>query len=179
MDITVESRALVVVAGLPGSGKSTLLRRTQANVPICVLDTDHMRSLLARLLPRSVPYGWYRPLVHLLHTARVLVTVLCSPRPVLLHDPATGAGTRTAFAVIGAITRRHRHFIWIDCTPAEALAGQVARGRVLLKWSFARHMRRSPEVRSRLLAGLRPQGWHTAQLVDRHAASTGLHLKVA
>lgn len=167
------------MAGLPGSGKSTLLRHTQANVPISVLDTDHVRALLARLLPRSVPYGWYRPLVHLLHTARVLMIVLCSSRPVLLHDPATGAGTRAAFALIGVLSRRHRHFIWIDCTPAEALAGQLARGRVLLKWSFARHMRRSPAMRSRLLAGQRPQGWHTAQLVDRHTASTGLQLKVA
>jgi hypothetical protein len=34
-------------------------------------------------------------------------------------------------------------------------------------------------VRSRLLAGQRPQGWHTAQLVDRTTASTGLQLKVA
>src|SRR5688572_5533087 len=123
MDITVESRALVVVAGLPGSGKSTLLRHTQANVPITVLDTDHVRSLMARLLPRSVPYGWYRPLVHLLHTARMLGIVLFSSRPVLLHDPATGAGSRLAFAVIGALSRRDRHFIWVDCTPAEALAG--------------------------------------------------------
>ncbi|RSM89569.1 Zeta toxin [Kibdelosporangium aridum] len=179
MDFTVESRALVVVAGLPGSGKSTLLRRTQANVPISVLDTDHVRALLARLLPRSVPYGWYRPLVHVLHTARLLAIVLFASGPVLVHDPATGAGARTAFALMGVVSRRRRHFIWIDCSPAEALAGQVARGRVLLKWSFARHMRRSPQVRSRLLAGRCPQGWHTAQLVDRTTASTGLQLKVA
>ncbi|MCE7006473.1 ATP-binding protein [Kibdelosporangium philippinense] len=179
MDITVESRALVVVAGLPGSGKSTLLRHAKANVPISVLDTDQVRALLGRLLPSSLPYGWYRPFVHILHTARLLATVLFSSRPVLVHDPATGAGARTAFALMGALSRRHKHFIWIDCTPAEALAGQVARGRVLLKWSFARHMRRSPQVRSRLLAGRRPQGWHTAQVVDRTTASTGLQLKVA
>ncbi|ALG07106.1 AAA family ATPase [Kibdelosporangium phytohabitans] len=178
MDITVESRALVVVAGLPGSGKSTLLRRTQANVPIRVLDTDHVRSLMARLFPRSVPYGWYRPLVHVLHAARVLAVVLFSRRPVLVHDPATGAGSRTLFALIGALSGRDRHFLWIDCTPAEALAGQVARGRVLLKWSFARHMRRSPIVRARLLAGIRPLGWNTAQLVDRATANSGLYLKV-
>nr|WP_042183087.1 AAA family ATPase [Kibdelosporangium sp. MJ126-NF4]CEL15349.1 putative ATP/GTP binding protein [Kibdelosporangium sp. MJ126-NF4]CTQ95612.1 putative ATP/GTP binding protein [Kibdelosporangium sp. MJ126-NF4] len=179
MDITVESRALVVVAGLPGSGKSTLLRRTQANAPIRVLDTDHMRSLLADMLPRTVPYGWYRPLVHVLHAARVLAVVLFSRHPVLVHDPATGAGSRTVFAVIGFLSGRERHFIWIDCTPDEALAGQVARGRVLLKWSFARHMRRSPLVRSRLLAGRRPPGWSSAQMVDRDVASSGLYLKVA
>lgn len=179
MDITVESRALVVVAGLPGSGKSTLLRRAKADVPIRVLDTDHVRSALARLLPSSVPYGWYRPLVHVLHTARVLAVVLFSRRPVLLHDPATGAGTRTVFALLGTVSGRARHFVWIDCTPSEALAGQVARGRVLLKWSFARHMRRAPVVRARLLAGRRPPGWSSARLVDRDTASTGLYLKVA
>ncbi|ONI81167.1 Zeta toxin [Actinosynnema sp. ALI-1.44] len=179
MDITVESRALVVVAGLPGSGKSTLLRRAQANVPIRVLDTDHVRSALARLMPRSVPYGWYRPLVHVVHAARVLAVVLFAQQPVLVHDPATGAGSRAVFALIGALSRRERHFIWIDCTPAEALAGQVARGRVLLKWSFARHMRRSPAVRSRLSAGWRPPGWHSARLIDREETNSGLYLKVA
>ncbi|MBP2320236.1 hypothetical protein JOF56_000621 [Kibdelosporangium banguiense] len=179
MDITVESRALVLVAGLPGSGKSTLLRRTRANVPISVIDTDHLRNWLRRVLPSSVPYGWYRPLVHLLNTARIVGTVICSSRPVLVHDPATGAAARTAFAVIGAISGRRRHLIWIDCSPAEALAGQVARGRVLLKWSFARHARRSPVMRSRLLAGRTPQGWHTARIVGRDVASTGLCVRVA
>jgi AAA domain len=179
MDITVESRALIVVAGLPGSGKSTLLRQTQANVPIAVLDTDHLRSWFTRTLPANTPYALCRPFVHILHTLRILVMVVCSARPIVLHDPATGAGTRIAFALIGAITGRSRHLIWIDCTPAEALAGQVQRGRVLLKWAFASHVRRTPALRNRLLAGRTPQGWHTARLVDRPTASAGLRLQVA
>jgi hypothetical protein len=178
MDITVESRSLVVVAGLPGSGKSTLLRRTRANVPIAVIDTDHVRSWFVRVLPVRVPYGICRPFVHILHTVRVLITVVCSGRPVLLHDPATGAGTRFVFAAIGALTGRPRHLIFIDCSPDEALAGQVARGRVLLKWSFAKHVHRTPALRSSLLAGQTPQGWHTARLVNRDTVRSGLNLLV-
>jgi hypothetical protein len=179
MDITVESRALVVVAGLPGAGKSTLLRRTRANVPIAVIDTDHLRSWFTRMLPKNTPYAVCRPVVHILHTCRVLIMVACSARPIVLHDPATGAGTRMIFALIGALTGRRRHLIWIDCTPAEALAGQQQRGRVLLKWAFAGHVRRSPTLRRHLRAGRPLRGWHTATMVDRRTVSAGLHVRVA
>ncbi|MET0136313.1 MAG: AAA family ATPase, partial [Kibdelosporangium sp.] len=178
MDITVENRALVVVAGLPGSGKSTLLRRTWADVPIAVIDTDHIRSWLARVLPPNIPYAVCRPFVHLVNTTRVLLALLFSSRVVVLHDPATGAATRTVFALLGALTRRPRHLVWIDCTAEEALAGQIARGRVLLSWSFARHMRKSPAVRAQLIAGRTPPGWHSARLVSRETASAGLKLHV-
>ncbi|MEV4312818.1 AAA family ATPase [Actinocrispum sp. NPDC049592] len=178
MDITVESRALVVVAGLPGAGKSTLLRRTRANVPIAVIDTDQLRTWFRRVLPARTPYAVCRPVVHILHTLRVLIMVVCSERPIVLHDPATRTSTRVLFAVVGALTGRRRHLIWVDCTPAEALAGQEQRGRVLLKWAFAGHVRRSPELRRQLTNG-RLRGWHSAQVVDRSAASKGLRLQVA
>jgi hypothetical protein len=178
MDISVERRALLVVAGLPGSGKSTLLRRTHASTPIAVLDTDHVRAWLARIFSTRVPYSYYRPLVHLLHSLRVLGVLVFSARPVVVHDPATGAGTRALFAIAGSITGRPCHLLWVDCTPAEALAGQIARGRVLLKWSFARHLRRAPAVCTRLRAGHTPQGWRSATVVDRLTVTDGLYLTV-
>src|SRR4051812_14016440 len=86
----VDRRALLVVAGLPGAGKSTLLRNTHASTPVEIVDTDQVRDLLAARLPPGTPYGRYRPLVHLLHEARVLRALVCAPGPVVLHDPATG-----------------------------------------------------------------------------------------
>src|SRR5690606_32068255 len=93
------------------------------------------------VLPRGHPYSYYRPLVHVLHTLRLVATAMRAPGPVVVHDPATGALTRTAFVVLGVLTGRSRHLLWIDCTAHEALAGQHHRGRVLPRWSFARHVR--------------------------------------
>ncbi|WP_020671606.1 AAA family ATPase [Amycolatopsis nigrescens] len=178
LQLTVEPRALLVIAGLPGAGKSTLLRNTRASAPIDVLDTDQVRARLRARLPANTPYGWYRPLVHLLHAVRVLRALVRAPGPVVLHDPATGAGTRAVLVLLGALTGRPRHLLWIDCSPTEALIGQRSRGRVLLGWSFSRHARRAPRFRARLAAGRPPRGWLEASMADRAEARDGLHLRV-
>lgn len=173
--LTIEPRALVVIAGLPGSGKSTLLRCTQTDTPVTVLDSDQLRDRLRALLPRT-PYSRYRPLVHVLHRLRVTWHVLREPCPVVVHDPATGAATRLWLRLLGQLAGRARHFVWVDCSPAQAAAGQRARGRVLRRGSFIRHVRRLPRVRAALSTG--PRGWHTTTIIDRVAVGHGLRLRV-
>ncbi|EHR51106.1 ABC-type polar amino acid transport system, ATPase component [Saccharomonospora marina XMU15] len=173
--LTIEPRALVVIAGLPGSGKSTLLRCTETDTAVTVLDSDQLRDRLRALLPRT-PYSRYRPLVHVLHRLRVTWHVLRDASPVVVHDPATGAATRAWLRLLGQLAGRARHFVWVECPPEQAAAGQRTRGRVLRRGSFQRHVRRLPRVRAALRAG--PRGWHTTTIVDRVAVADGLHLRV-
>ncbi|GAB3508946.1 AAA family ATPase [Amycolatopsis cihanbeyliensis] len=177
LGIRLERRALLVVAGLPGAGKSTLLRVTGGDTALTVLDTDQVRARLRPLLPAGTPYSWYRPLVHLLHLARLAGTAIRAPGPIVVHDPATGPVARAAFVALGLLTGRTRHLLWLDCTVAEALEGQRARGRVLLGWSFSRHVRHLPRVRS-LLRGGTPRGWCEVTVIDRPTARRGLHVTV-
>lgn len=170
--MAVESRALVVIAGLPGSGKSTLLRGTESDAPFVVLDSDTTRDRVRNLLPAGTPYACYRPLVHALHRLRVSCVVAREQAAVVVHDPATGAPTRTWLVVLGMLSGRPRHFLWVECPVADAATGQRSRGRVVRKGSFARHVRRLPRVRRALRTG--PRGWHTTTVVDRAAAAGGL-----
>lgn len=175
----IERRSLLVVGGLPGAGKSTLLRGTQASAPITVLDTDQVRARLRSLLPAGTPYFWYRPVVHLLHLLRLVDAAVRVARPLVVHDPATGRAARLAFVLLGVLTRRTRHLLWIDCTVDDALSGQRSRGRVLLGWSFARHIRNAPRLRERLMTGDTLRGWRSATVIDRATARRGLRLDVS
>ena len=172
--MTIEPRSLVVVAGLPGSGKSTLLRRTEVDGPVAVLDSDQTRERVRALVPEGTAYSRYRPLVHMLHRLRVTARVIREPGPVVVHDPATGAATRTWLMLLGRLSGRSRHFVWVECSPEDAAAGQRARGRVLRGPSFARHVRRLARMRAVLDAG--PRGWQATIVVDRAAAAAGLRL---
>jgi predicted kinase len=177
LQMTIKPRSLLVIAGLPGSGKSTLLRCTQASAPVTVLDSDQMRDRVAAVMRDGTPYSRYRPLVHVLHRLRVTLIAVSARGPVVVHDPATGAATRTWLMLLGGITGRARHLLWVDCTPEEAAAGQRSRGRILRRKSFSRHLRRLPHVRALLRAGP-PRGWCDRMVVDRPSASRGLRLVV-
>lgn len=173
--MTVEPTALVVIAGLPGSGKSTLLRSVESDTPFVVLDSDTTRDRFTARLPAALPYVCYRPVVHLVHRLLVSIVVLRDRGTVVVHDPATGVPTRAWLVLLGVLSRRPRHFLWVECPPDVAAEGQRARGRVLRKGSFARHLRRLPRVHATLRTG--PRGWHTTTVVDRDAAAEGLQLR--
>ncbi|WP_243770160.1 AAA family ATPase [Amycolatopsis acidicola] len=170
--MTIEPRTLLVIAGLPGSGKSTLLRDAKANEPVTVLDSDDTRARSAARLP-GLPYSSYRPLVHVTHRIRVTLAVLTAQGPVVAHDPATGSATRTWLATLARISRRPKHFLWVECAPDAAAAGQRARGRVLTRRSFRRHVRRLPGMWALLRTGL--DGWRTTVVVR---SVPGLELRV-
>jgi hypothetical protein len=176
--IQVGPRDLLLFAGLPGAGKSTLLAGLRDTETVTVRDSDQVRERFAAVLPGWMPYRFYRPLVHLLHQLRVLVAALRAPGPVLVHDPATRAGTRGALALLARLSGRPAVFVWLDVSPAQALDGQRARGRLLGPRSFARHVARAGVLRDALLAGAVPAGWRCAVLLDREVTRCGLRVAV-
>lgn len=176
--ITVGPRDLILLAGLPGAGKSTLLAGLRDVPEITVRDSDQVRVRLDSRVPSWLPYRAYRPLVHAGHQVRVLTAALRAPGPVLVHDPATRAVTRTALAALARLSGRPAVFIWLDVSTTEALDGQRARGRILPPRSFARHVARADVLRGALLSGAVPPGWRWAVLLDRVATRGGLQVTV-
>ncbi|MGY6655759.1 AAA family ATPase [Amycolatopsis sp. TRM77291] len=161
-------RDLLVVAGIPGAGKTTLLSRA-ATGALPVLDSDQVRARLRERLPPALPYRFYRPVVHLWHRARVVRFALADGGPVIVHEPSTRATTRGLLALLGRVSRRPVRLLWLDVTPEDARAGQVARGRVIRRHSFARHVKRAEKVRRALRDGWVPSGWRGARMVTREA----------
>ncbi|GAA2782933.1 AAA family ATPase [Kitasatospora paracochleata] len=163
---------LVVVSGLPGGGKSTLIRRC-AHVP--VIDSQHARLHVEARLPRALPYALYRPLVRLLHYRR-LHRALRAGGPLVVHDCGTLPWVRDWLARAAARQGRRLHLILLDARPAEAVSGQLARGRQVSAYAFGRHRRATAVLRERLTAGPGPAGagLASAVLLDRPGA---LHLR--
>lgn len=176
--IKVGPRDLILLAGLPGAGKSTLLAGLRDVPEITVRDSDELRVRLGSRVPSWLPYRAYRPLVHAGHQVRVLTAALRSPGPVLVHDPATRAVTRTALAALARLSGRPAVFLWLDVSAPEALDGQRARGRILPPRSFARHVARADMLRDALFSGAVPPGWRCVVLLDRTATHGGLRVAV-
>ncbi|MEV6831961.1 AAA family ATPase [Amycolatopsis sp. NPDC051102] len=165
--IELGPRDLLVVAGLPGAGKTTMLRHAVAGLP--VLDSDQVRERLRGLVP-SVPYRWYRPVVHAWHRARIVGFAVGVAGPVVVHEPSTRASTRLLLALVGLVSGRSVRLLFLDVPADVALAGQVGRGRVVRARSFARHVRRVERWREALLGGRVPVGWCSVQVIDRGVA---------
>ena len=176
--IKVGPRDLILLAGLPGAGKSTLLAGLRDAPGLTVRDSDQLRALFGSRLPSWVPYRVYRPLVHAGHQLRVLAAALRAPGPVLVHDPATRAVTRTALAALARLSGRPAVFVWLDVSPPQALDGQRARGRILPPRSFARHVARADVLRGALFSGFVPAGWRSVVLLDRASTRAGLQVAV-
>jgi predicted kinase len=167
-------RTLLLVAGMPGAGKSTLLAGLPPRPGLRVLDSDAHRVALARRLP-GLPYGRYRPLVHLVHRLALVRAACSGVRTVVVHLPATAASTRTAVVLLAALTGRAAHLLWLHADPGAALGGQRERGRVVPSSSFAGHARRAVATSRRLQHG-RPVGFRDVILLDRASARAGLVL---
>ena len=174
MRLSLPGRTLLLVAGLPGAGKSTLLAGVAAGPDVVVLDSDVHRHRLRRALP-GVPYRRYRPLVHLLHRIAVLRAALSGAPTVVVHLPATAAGTRAAVARLAALSGRSAHLLWLHADPADALRGQRERGRLVPAGSFAGHAGRAAET-TRLLRAGDADGWCSVTVLDRASAAGGLVL---
>ncbi|HZG92298.1 MAG TPA: AAA family ATPase [Pseudonocardia sp.] len=173
--LAVPGRTLLLVAGMPGAGKSTLLRGLPVRPGLRVLDSDRYRDLLSTAL-RPMPYRWYRPLVHLWHRLAAVAAAASAAPTVVVHLPATGAGTRAVVARLARLTGRTPHLLWLHVEPAEALRGQRERGRVVPGASFAGHAERAAAATARLRAAGTAPTWATVTVLDREAARTGLVL---
>ncbi|TCO36017.1 AAA domain-containing protein [Kribbella steppae] len=139
--------SVVVLAGIPGAGKSTLLRRLFPDggdhQGVRVFDSERLR---ARWMPvlGSVPYAWWRPLLHLAYYVKVLSAMRTGP--MILHDCATRPWVRR---LIGWRAKRSGlavHLVLLDVPGDVARSGQWARGRVVRSGSMETHCRRWPDL---------------------------------
>jgi AAA domain len=147
---------LVLLGGVPGAGKSTLLRQIQQKRPdVRIVDPERLRDALARLLPQSVAYRCYRPLVHTLNAALVLLILLRGPepsrRPVIVHDPATRSLRRNLMATLARRRGWCPTLLMLDVRREDALVGQYERGRVVAARSFDGHWMRWQRERPQLM----------------------------
>lgn len=175
--LRVDRRSLVVLAGLPGAGKSTVLGKLRAGEDAVALDSEQVRTVLRALLPASVPYRWYRPLVHAAHRARIAWNCLVAPGPVIAHEPSTRATTRAMLVAFAWCTGRQRVLVWLHVDPREALAGQHARGRLIRRRSFRRHVQRALRMHLALQAGKNPAGWREVHVFTRQDVLDGLRVE--
>jgi len=147
---------MIVVGGVPGAGKSTLLARIADDVPgAVVLDPDRYRRGFARRLPSWVPYATYRWAVHTLHAVATLLHLLRGPRstaPLLVHDTATRERRRETLGLVARLRGWDPVLVAVDVSLAEALDGQLDRGRVVRPEGFVRHWERWTAQRSALAA---------------------------
>lgn len=166
----------MLVGGVPGAGKSTALRRVGVELGVRVLDPDAIRGWLGARLP-GVPYGRYRPLVHVVHTARVLARLLIGPGhggPLLVHDPATRPRRRRWFARLARMRGWQPNLLLIDIDRGSARQGQLRRGRVVDLGCFNAHWRRWESIRADLDAGrglVDRDEWHEIVVTDRSEAT--------
>ena len=124
-----------MVAGLRGAGKTTLVAAEPR-----ALDSDALREAWAPRL-RGVPYALWRPLVHAWHWLAIW-RAAGRPEGVILVRPFTTGWLRRA--VLSRARRHHPavHLVVVDATPAQARAGQRARGRTVGERAMRRHERR-------------------------------------
>ncbi|MEU8765157.1 AAA family ATPase [Streptomyces sp. NPDC048659] len=159
---------VVVVSGLPGSGKSTLMARTAEGRAI---DSQHTRERWEARLPRFLPYAVYRPLARLAHYAG-LRRALRSGAGVVVHDCGTQSWVRGWLAREARRRGTALHLILLDVGPETAREGQLARGRGVSGYAFARHRRAVSRLVRTAEAGLLPPGCSSVTLLDRDAADT-------
>jgi DNA replicative helicase MCM subunit Mcm2 (Cdc46/Mcm family) len=146
----VPRSSLVVLAGLPGAGKTTLLRRLAATHPEGVLALD-AEDVAAGLRDLPVPYRLLRPLVHAVHLARVLRAAATPAACVLTTDPMSAPVRRLVLQLAARATGRSLDLVLVEATVAEALDGQVRRGRTLGRRRMQRHVRRRRRLQGRRL----------------------------
>lgn len=161
----------VVVSGLPGSGKSTLIDHTVAvDDRVRRIDSQDTRERWERRMPALLPYGLYRPLVRMVHFAR-LHRALASGAGVVVHDCGTQGWVRRWLAADALRRGRGMHLVLLDVTPREALAGQAGRGRTVSGYAFLRHRRAVRRLFADAQAGRLPDGCASVVLLDRRAAA--------
>ena len=93
----------------------------------------------------------------------------------VVHLPATSARTRAAVALLARVSGRAAYLLWLHVDPADARAGQRARGRVVGEAAFTGHAGRALATTDALREGP-PPGFADVTVLDRRAAAAGLCL---
>ncbi|MFG2980856.1 AAA family ATPase [Streptomyces sp. NPDC048258] len=159
---------IVVVSGLPGGGKSTLIKRAAAEG--AAIDSQDTRERWEQRMPGALPYAVYRPLVRAAHYWGLWRT-LRSGASVVVHDCGTQSWVRGLLAAAARRRGRALHLLLLDSSPAEALAGQAARGRRVSAYAFGRHRGAVTRLLRSAEAGHPPPGCASVTLLDRASAA--------
>ncbi|MFJ3904651.1 AAA family ATPase [Streptomyces sp. NPDC090025] len=166
--LTYAAGDVVVVSGLPGAGKSTLMGRAAQGRAI---DSQDTRERWEARLPRFLPYAVYRPLARLAHYAG-LRRALRAGAGVIVHDCGTQSWVRGWLAREARRRGAALHLILLDVDPGTARDGQLARGRGVSAYAFARHRRAVGRLVRTAEEGALPPGCASVTLLDRDAADT-------
>ncbi len=154
---------VVLVIGIPGAGKTTLINRA-ASPDWTVLDTDRLRQQEPPALRRV-------PVPYLLYVLAIIEAIAQNPQVVIQSRGTYGWLRR----LVTACARRHGReavLVMLDAPPADAVAGQVRRGRVapapVMRWNIARWSQLLDAAGSGTLAA---EGWNHVVVLDREQAS--------
>ncbi|MGO9490444.1 MAG: AAA family ATPase [Solirubrobacteraceae bacterium] len=155
---------VVLIVGIPGAGKSTLINRAASAAEWTVLDPDRFRRQLRPRLQRlPIPYPLF-----------VLATIVAIARDahVVIESRGSNAWLRRLVAVCARIRGREAALVLLDAPPADAMAGQVGRGRVapvgVRRWNAVAWRRLMDAASSGALAR---EGWSEVVVLDRAQAS--------
>lgn len=170
--------SLVILTGLPGAGKTTLLQRlynlastetapVTAGPAVVVIDSHQSRLHWATRL-RHAPKPLRGAIVFATHLLRIR-RALQAGHAVVAHNRGCATPILYGFAHLARLHRTTLHLLLLDVPPAQAVAGQHARGRIVTPRTFARHHRRWQALLTQVNNG-DPTPAASARVLDRPAA---------
>lgn len=163
MHLVFPLAALVVVAGVPGAGKTTLIDRAVDRTRVRVVDTEDQRRAGHRRRPKPV-----RALIHYLRIVRAII----GGSPAVIHSRGTRTATRRLLTTLARLRGRPAHLVLVVADPAEAVAGQHARGRTIDRDEMRGHVRRFARLAARSADDIaHAEGWATVSIIDRADAA--------
>src|SRR5271157_1964172 len=155
---------VVLVVGLPGAGKTTLIDRAVRSADWTVLDTDRFRRRLPQAL-RSVPvpYVFY---------VLAIVRAIARHAQLVIQSRGTYAWLRHLITARARACGREAVLVMLEAAPADAVAGQLHRGRVVprgvMRWQIT-HWRRLLDAAGS--GALFAEGWSHILVLDREQTS--------
>ncbi len=155
---------VVLVVGIPGAGKTTLIDRVCSS-DWTVLDTDRFRRRLPPAL-RSVPVPYP------LYVLAIVRAIASRHAQVVVQSRGTYVWLRRLVAACARVRGREAVLLMLDAAPADAVAGQRRRGRVVsarvMRWQTTHWSRLLDAARGGALAA---EGWSHVVVLDRAQAS--------
>lgn len=155
---------VILVVGIPGAGKTVLINRTARSPEWTVLDTDRFRQRLRPALRRvPVPYVLY---------VFAIIVAITRKTQVVVQSRGTYTWLRRLVTTCARVRGREAVLVMLDAPPADAVAGQVRRGRVaparVMQWHTARWSELLDAAESGALSA---EGWNDIRVIDRAQAS--------